>query len=169
MKKLYNLIVVLLFVIGFANAQTISNSVIASAGTSNTNAETGISMSWTLGEPVIGTLISDDETIILTQGFQQGSLAGDFVSIPIDFSGDVTVYPNPVSNIINIKVDGLSSGSLNLEVFDAQGRLHSFYRGIVSKHKQNVSVNATLLNPGVYMLRFLSEERVVKTVRLIKQ
>lgn len=166
MKRLYTLLVSMLFVVGFLNAQTITHSVVASAGANHTNAETGYSMSWTLGEPVIGTLVSGDNTITLHQGFQQGSLG--IVSIhSIEFTSEILVYPNPATSFVNIKVDGLSSGSLNLEIVDIHGRLRAMHQGIMSE--DIVTINTDNLNPGVYMLRFFSEGRTVKTIRLVKQ
>jgi hypothetical protein len=167
MKKIFTLGISLLFAATMANAQTISHSVVASAGANHTDEASGISISWTLGEPVIGTLESGDGTIILTQGFQQGSLAGDVIVIPIDFSAEITVYPNPATNYVNIKVDGLTSGSLKLEILDVHGRMRAKHENITNEHI--VTINADHLNSGVYMLRFMSGEKTVKTVRLMKQ
>jgi hypothetical protein len=156
----------MLFVIGFSNAQTITHSVVASAGANHTNTEAGYSISWTLGEPVIGSLTSSDNTITLHQGFQQGSLV--IVSInDIEFTSDILVYPNPATSFVNIKVDGLSSGSLNLEIIDIHGRLRASYQGFTSE--DIVTINTNNLNSGIYMLRFYTEGRTVKTVRLIKE
>ena len=165
MKRLYTLLS-MLFVVGFLNAQTITHSVVAAAGASHTNTETGYSMSWTLGEPVIGTLVSSDNTIIITQGFQQGPLG--IVSInAIEFTSEIMVYPNPATSLVNIKVDGLSSGSLNLEIIDIHGRIRATRQGIMND--DIVTINTDNLNPGFYMLTFFSEGRTVKTVRLVKQ
>ncbi len=167
MKKIILLGFSFLFAVAMVSAQTISHSVVASAGANHTDETSGISISWTLGEPVIGTLESGDGTIILTQGFQQGSLAGDVIVVPIDFSAEITVYPNPVTNYVNIKVDGLTSGTLKLEILDVHGRLRAQHDNITNEHI--VTINADNLNSGVYMLRFLSGEKTVKTVRLMKQ
>ncbi|MDD2564208.1 MAG: T9SS type A sorting domain-containing protein [Salinivirgaceae bacterium] len=167
MKRIYTLGVSLLMVATFANAQTISHSVVASAGENYTNSETGISISWTLGEPVIGTLTSDDESIILTQGFQQGMLGGDVYIVTLDFSAEITVYPNPATNFVNIKVDGLINGALKLEVLDIHGRIRAEHNNITNDDL--VTIKADHLNSGVYMLRFISGDQTVKTVRLIKE
>jgi len=156
----------MLFAVSFLNAQTITHSVVASAGANHTNAETGYSVSWTLGEPVIGTLVSNDNTITLHQGFQQGSLL--IVSInSVEFTSEIMVYPNPATSYVNIKVDGSSSGSLNLEIIDIHGRLRATRQGITNEDV--VTINTDNLNPGVYMLRFFSEDRTVKTISLVKQ
>lgn len=167
MKRIYTLGISLLMMATFANAQSISHSVVASAGANHTDETTGISISWTLGEPVIGTITSDDESIILTQGFQQGALGGDVIVVPLDFSAEITVYPNPTTNFVNIRVDGLLNGTLKLEILDIHGRLRAQHENITNE--DIVTIKADHLNSGVYMLRFLSGEKTVKTVRLMKQ
>ncbi len=77
--------------------------VIASAGGYNT--ATGISISWTLGETIIPTFTSSDNTLILTHGFQQ-QLIVTAVEENLEDLVKVTVYPNPASDNVNIKFDG---------------------------------------------------------------
>lgn len=167
MKKILTFGISFLFAGMMLHAQTISHSVVASAGANHTDEATGISISWTLGEPVIGTLVSNDETIILTQGFQQGTLAGDVIVVPIDFSAEITVYPNPTSNFVNIRIDGLMKSSLKMEILDIHGRVRAQHENITNE--DIVTIRTEHLNSGVYMLRFLSGDKTVKTVRLMKQ
>jgi len=66
MKKLL-LLSVVCFVVVSANGQSISSSVVASAGGYSEAGE--ISLSWTLGELAVETFTASE--LILTQGFQQ--------------------------------------------------------------------------------------------------
>ncbi|MBP7497474.1 MAG: T9SS type A sorting domain-containing protein [Bacteroidales bacterium] len=68
MKKLFFIFLSILFSnLGFS--QSLSPEVISSAGDFFSGAN--ITLSWTLGEPVIETFSSQDGQIVLTQGFQQ--------------------------------------------------------------------------------------------------
>ena len=76
MKKLY-ILVLLSFATLYVAGQSVSSYVIASAGESNEAG--GINISWTLGEIAIETLEENGNTLILTQGFQQGYFEISFV------------------------------------------------------------------------------------------
>ena len=78
------------------------------------------SLSWTLGE--VSTETYESSTAIVTQGQQQHYY--DFTSIeeqPSKFS--FSAYPNPVSDIMNIKVEHYQEGSLQIEMYSLEGKL----------------------------------------------
>lgn len=115
-------IIVIVFILFGVNtfSQQLSPEVIASAGDHFENGD--ISLSWTLGEPVIATF---EGNYILTQGFHQ-----DFYIITaIDEikleNISVNIYPNPTPNFVNIKIN--SEKQINedcfIQLFDATGRL----------------------------------------------
>jgi len=68
MKKIFTLILSLALVQTFGQTPAIVMQVVSSAGGSYST--TGLSVDWTLGEPVIGTVTGTG--LMLTQGFQQG-------------------------------------------------------------------------------------------------
>lgn len=166
MRKPLLLLVALLSGV-FVNAQTISHSVVSTSGANHTNSETGISISWTIGEPVIGTLSPSGHPITITQGFQQGALDASVFIMPVNFNADISVYPNPTTSYVNIQINGLKDNLLNLEIFDVNGRMMANQNNITGE--QIVTINTEEFNPGVYLLRFMSGRNTVKTVRLVKQ
>jgi hypothetical protein len=75
------------------------------------------SLSWTLGEPISETFSDTGNT--LTQGFQQGSYSIVSVDEVDQPTINITVYPNPVTTLLNIKSD--SSDTFRAELIDLQG------------------------------------------------
>ncbi|HON17537.1 MAG TPA: T9SS type A sorting domain-containing protein [Salinivirgaceae bacterium] len=162
-------ILMFLFMIqgGFIHGQSISHSVIAAGGQNYTHSGSGISISWTIGEPVIGTLISENQTIILTQGFQQGSLAGDVIVVPVDFSASITVYPNPTKDYVIIKLENAESGVYSLKILDLNGKLKDQNDEIMPDRL--ILINTEKLASGVYLLQFFKKQELLRTVQLVKQ
>jgi uncharacterized repeat protein (TIGR01451 family) len=69
----------------------------------------------------------------------------------------IKVYPNPVTNTINIGLSELVS-QLSIELFDIQGKL---IKKIVFPSDLNVQVNTENLENGIYILRCLSLDKVL--------
>lgn len=74
----------------------------------------------------------------------------------------ITIYPNPTSNHINIKLK--SSDTVQMQLYDTQGRK------VLSKvlKTQNTIIDIGHLNTGVYILNIMLDDRTV-TNRIVKQ
>ena len=83
--------------------------VIASAG--GYNSAGGISISWTLGETIIPTFSSGD--LILTHGFQQ-QLIVTTIEDNLEELVNVTVYPNPASEVLNLRFEVPVDGEIDI-------------------------------------------------------
>lgn len=73
---------------------------------------------------------------------------------------EVSVYPNPVKSILNIK--GLKGDDYNLDIYDATGRKIKTIMNIENK------VNLSKLSHGFYMIRLYSESNN-KTYKIMKK
>ncbi len=101
----------------FSYAQSISKSVIGMAGKSQANG--GLSISWTAGEPVVGLMTSG--------GAQLGN--GYYPSLNVqalskeDYTIEVAikVYPNPTSNYLYAEQKDLHQ--LRIKIVDINGRI----------------------------------------------
>ena len=93
-------------------------TVISSAGGYDEAGD--ISLAWTMGELAVSTLSTTD--IILTQGFQQPFLLdiGDAIDDP-EFNWSVNAYPNPVSEVLNLRFNIDKTMDLQLELYDITG------------------------------------------------
>lgn len=105
------------------------------------------SISWTLGEVVIETFSSS--TSILTQGFQQPSYVITSLKENPEFKYDIKVYPNPSSDILNIKVMTTDLSELNIVLYDLNGKklLEQKVMG------QETQLNLFQYTEGTYILK----------------
>ncbi len=119
MKK-HTTLLVLLLVSLFANAQMLTQEVIAIAGDCNRNQ--GYSLNWTLGEAVTETFIMGNDQ--LTQGFQQT----DIYEItwlhrsPLADRYNIEVYPNPAILFFFVKLNSdWERGTIKLTLYNMYG------------------------------------------------
>ncbi|MCB0754699.1 MAG: T9SS type A sorting domain-containing protein [Flavobacteriales bacterium] len=150
MKKLTSIIALVGASVGL-HAQSITPDVVASAGTHFSNGTT--QLSWTIGEPVIAT--HDNGTNILTQGFHQTLLTVTGIRETEAVLEGVSVYPNPVDYLLNIKFDA-KSDDVSAILFDAAGRMVSSEQinSGTSQHQLDLGGFAN----GTYLLRLMTEE-----------
>ncbi|MBA7554267.1 hypothetical protein ES705_46880 [subsurface metagenome] len=93
-------------------------TVISSAGGYTETAD--ISLAWTLGELAVSTLSTTD--MILTQGFQQPFLLDINAIDDPEFNWSVNAYPNPVSEILNLRFNIDKTMDLQLKLYDITGK-----------------------------------------------
>lgn len=148
MKKL--ILTILPFaVVTVVDAQSISPQVIASAGTHFTGSNA--QLSWTIGEPVI-TTVSNGSNII-TQGFHQTLLNVTSVEEQSIAGVNVTVFPNPTSDVVNINlVNNLKD--LQLDLFDMSGKLLQARK--IGAAEGNVQIGMNEYARANYLLRIYS-------------
>ncbi|MBK7310399.1 MAG: T9SS type A sorting domain-containing protein [Sphingobacteriaceae bacterium] len=98
----------------------------------------------------------------------------DYVN-PIDYTGirelkldgeRITVYPNPATDLVYIKMDAKGESNISLELYDMLGKkvLTQNYEAVQSEFK--ASINVATLNRGVYFVkvRLNSGEAMIKFV-----
>ncbi len=167
MKKNYILLLFCLSVF-YVDGQSISSYVIASAGESTE--VNGINISWTLGEIAIETLKDDGETIILTQGFQQGYFEITSIDGPKSFSNNfkLDIYPNPANEYIWINLESDEIKDAIVELYDLEGRL--VYNNKFDINEGPNRVNLQELGASQYILRVVDKAgNVLQTFKLIKR
>ena len=150
MKKIL-LFILLILSIEVAYCQSISREVNASAGEYFNNGNSSIS--WTLGEIVTETFVSDDN--ILTQGFQQSLLYVFGIDENADSIFNINVYPNPTSNILNIKINSKIKTTLRLELFDISGNC-LFNKKISGNQNISEKINFCNYRNSIYLLKIIS-------------
>lgn len=135
---------------GFVCGQDLN---VLSAGGTYTE-DTGGSVSWTIGEPVI--LTAESATTHVTQGFQQGNIYVTGVK-ELDLI-QVSIFPNPASETVTIQ----APSDMVLRVYDASGRLVA-----VQDLKEDLNqLNVTGFARGTYNLVFESSN-TQKTAQLV--
>ena len=79
----------------------------------------------------------------------------------------VLVYPNPVSDLLTIQGLNSNHGSIKIEILDISGRTVRTSNLKNEKAKEEISVDLTILAPGVYFLKARCKEETFET-RFIK-
>ncbi len=140
----------------------ISQEIITSSGDHYSNED--IKLSWTIGEGV--TEACKKNEIILNQGFQQ-----NFDIILLTSKSDnykdviINIYPNPVSEIINIDLSEANDCELRVDMFDTQGKRLFAIKKI--KKQQSVQIELSELPAGEYILMVYSKENAINNSYVI--
>jgi len=132
----------------------LSPTVLSAAGGYSNNGE--ISLSWTLGELAVTTLSGGN--MIMTQGFQQ----------PVDkvvgirqnkMEWDISVYPNPVRDELQVRFNIKKSGDFIVEVQDVSGRLirQQLYKQV--KPGDLIKLNTSAFTEGLYFIKLYTSDR----------
>lgn len=156
LKKVFlNLTVLSSFVV---SAQSISKQVISSVG--NTQINSNLKLSYTLGEPVIGLMSTVSNQI--GNGYYPSL---NLQSLNIDDISDSKwlIYPNPTSNAIFITHSDYNS--FDISIFDLNGK--EIYNGFVSKGE---AIDFSTYCEGIYILKVNDiQKNKINTYKIIKK
>lgn len=167
MKKIYTFLAAVLFSAAITNAQSLTPTVIASAGDYLSNGS--LSLSFTLGEVAVTTLQSTN--LILTQGFQQPfelDVGNAVEKKPINWS--VKAYPNPVTDILNIRFTIKNTDDYTLQLMDITGKKLQVKKLNAVSSGEIYELDMTDLPPGIYLLNITSmDEKTHQIYKLRKK
>lgn len=146
-------------------SQTVNPTVVSSNGDYTQNAQGSIA--WTIGEVVSDTYTSSAN--ITTMGFHQPETMGVASLIKEQGSNlEVLVFPNPVSDVLTINLEGLTPSDYKLELFDGIGKLVISNEYSVSSQTQTSKLNLEGYAAGNYYLKISSANGFNKTVKINK-
>jgi hypothetical protein len=139
----------------------LAQQVVATAGSTHTSS-TG-SISFTIGEGVSQTLANGDKT--LTQGFHQTYISVSIISELKDIGFDISVFPNPVSDELTLKLSDEILPGLQLVICDMNGKLilQKVLKGLITK----IPVNQ--LPAGLYIIKVKDSTKELKTFKIVKE
>lgn len=154
-------ILVLLTAVFALSLSAQKQEVIASAG--GYNSAGGISISWTLGETIIPTFSAGG--LILTHGFQQQLIVTTIEENLLELV-NVTVYPNPASELLNIKFELPLDGNVDLFMLNQGGSL--VLRDFIEATTVEKQISMQAYPAGVYFIRLVKGKlsNVYKVVKL---
>lgn len=173
MKRLVFFFTGMLFILSAGAQGNLKQDVIASAG-GYSEAGTGlnkISISWTLGETIISTYeyhnADPSKDFSLTQGFQQPDTVIKIATEleTLDILVNVVVYPNPASEMINIKFEAPVEGEILLVFLDSNGKL--LKRDIIEPDMVEKQLNLQDVPAGIYYLR-LTKGKLINVYKVVK-
>jgi hypothetical protein len=149
-----------------AYSQQAMQAVIAPAGDISKTAN--ISLQWTLGEPVIESVVSNN--YLLTQGFHQPLLQSKrrlpLVASPPELVS-VQVMPNPLQHTCRVFITRQAGTMLYLELSDSHGR--KLYTTTATGKIAAVTLDLTAYAAGTYLLSVRDAQGLLyNTSKLIK-
>lgn len=156
-------IIFLLLVFSSAWSQKLHHQVIATQGGTNTLSN-GVQVVQSVGQvnSAIGNRSFSKFTV--GQGFIQ-SFARSKSNAPVPSVVGVTVYPNPVVDVVNFQFSSNIGKSLLFDVFDARGRLVLHLQQEITNDLFTTSL-ATLAE-GVYFVKIQTPTHLLST-KLLK-
>ncbi len=164
MKTVSFLLVIALLTISVTHSQSLSQVVIAIAGTTISGASN--TLSFTAGEAVVGK-ISNNES--LGQGFWLGAIEGVVLSNE-DFTikAQMTVYPNPVTDYLNISFKDMAGEVFGISIYDATGK--QVYKKELTDSASNETIDFGGFSSGMYILNISQNaSEKSKSFKIIKQ
>ncbi len=155
LKKTISSIAFLLLGLGGLHAQ----ESISPAGGEATGA--GGSSSYSVGQVVYTTNIGTNGSI--TQGVQQQYIISITTGVnETAINLEVSVYPNPTTNYLTLKVE--NPENLSFQLFDLQGVMVEY-----NKVRENTTtVEMKNLASAIYFLKVIQKNKVVKSFKIIK-
>ena len=158
-KKILTLLFSLWSLMLFAQTEVPRQEVISSASGLFSNSSGSIY--FTIGECLTSTLRSND--LALTQGFHQTFLSISDIYTIGDLDFEITVFPNPATDFITIKVEKLQ---------DLDYIIYNMY-GVVMEKKKIVETESDVsfktLPPSIYIIKVLQNDKEIRTFKIIKR
>ncbi len=107
---------------------------------------------FTLGQIAINNLVSDN--FILTQGFHQPNLG--VISIFEEKMTNISIYPNPTSDILNIDLFGFDDPQVQMQLVDLNGKI--IISDFISTSTKKHQIKTSNLKIGSYILEITGEK-----------
>jgi len=159
--KIFNVALVIFCLIGFGFTIQAQNAIPASGGNASGSGGTA---SYTVGQVVYTT--NTGTTGSAAQGVQQPFEIS--VITAIEQAEYITlvcsVYPNPASDIITLKVENYDNENLSYRLYDING---------IMLENKKITGNEIIilmgdLSPSVYFLKVIDNQKEIKTFKIIK-
>ena len=151
---------ILFFSLLHLSAQSIDKTIVASAGGNTAVSE--VNIGFTIGEPIIGFISSDNS---IDQGFWAGSLTVEAISAETELEG-IEIYPNPVEDELNIFTNNNPVYAITLFAMDGRRTLKKQVDTTIIEH----TINLSHLSKGMYVLRlFIEGTDEAKLFKIIKK
>jgi hypothetical protein len=91
------------------------------------------------------------------------------VNVIVSKNITVSLYPNPVKDLLNIRIENRRSDLLKIEIADIQGRVVYKKNTLVDQNTAELVVDMKLLKPQVYILKVTnSNGEIITTEKVIK-
>ncbi len=141
-----------------AAGQKIARSTLSSFGSTSFNADNGVLIRHTVGQPPGTEVFATEQHGILRQGFQQPIDHPSVTSSPLPFFDGhpgkfgFSMFPNPARDQVDIVMSD-EVGSFEIQITDIHGKRVYHQKDFISSP---VTVNLRMLRSGVYFITVIS-------------
>jgi hypothetical protein len=90
-----------------------------------------------------------------------------FISTIPELKGEVNIFPNPISSLLQIHANSLPVGKLNFQVLDIFGRIYWEMETHTIEANLTLNVPASNWFPGIYYLK-ITDNKAIKTIAFVK-
>jgi hypothetical protein len=154
-------VMIALFLSGYWIISQAQSTIPAAGGNA---AGTGGTVSYSVGQVFYMTIDETSGSVI--QGVQQPYEIS--VVTGIEEAKDITllcsVYPNPASDYLTLRIENWDSENLSYKLLDPGGRIIGNKK--ITGYETQISLGALL--PAVYFLKVLDGQKEIKTFKIIK-
>ncbi len=161
MKRSIYLLMLTLLQAVCLNAQSIGPATLNASGGSATMG--AAVFEWSVGEM---TLVSSfvNSGIIVTQGILQPVEVTLGVAATTVLPGEIRVFPNPASDVVNIQCSALNAESLSWKLFDMSGKELNSQKIVVTSGQATGTVDLSSVAAAIYILEvtIVSDSRKVE-------
>lgn len=146
-------------------AQSIAPQSVNSGGT--TMLQSNGSLSFTVGELVVLSQ-TDSDGNTLGSGFSAGSTLTTLSVQETDAAVlDVNVFPNPTSDLVNIRINYSTVDQVVVTITDLEGK--EVFNGLYAGISNIIGINTAAYAPGTYVLSLKkNNNQVLGTYKIIK-
>ncbi|MDG1397732.1 MAG: T9SS type A sorting domain-containing protein [Polaribacter sp.] len=146
-------------------AQSIAPQSVNSGGTKMTQANG--SLSFMVGELAVLNL-TDSEGNTIGGGFAAGATITTASIQETDATVlDVNIFPNPTSDLVNIRINQSSIEQVVVSIIDLQGK--EVHNGIYAGISNTIGINTSAYAPGTYVLSLKNNiNQVLGSYKIIK-
>lgn len=148
-------------------AQEINPETISSAGAKMEQANGSIT--FTVGELIVQSFV-DVNGNVLGNGYTSGAASSTQVltvtEVPDDYM-HVSIFPNPTTDLVQIKIENSKIDVFSIRICDAQGKIiqDEKYQSV----NATIGINTSTWQNGNYQVSLISENKTIGTYSIIKQ
>ena len=108
-----------------------------------------------------------DSPVHLTSPVILSESISSFISTIPELKGEVKIFPNPISSLLQIHANSLPVGKLNFQVLDIFGRIYWEMETHTMDANLTLNVPASNWFPGIYYLK-ITDNKAIKTIAFVK-
>jgi hypothetical protein len=80
--------------------------------------------------------------------------------------GNISIFPNPVKNILNVKMENIGSSAIELTIINAQGKT-ALSKIINTKSASTTKMDVSNLAPGIYFVSIKSDHIQIESRKIL--